>query len=551
MIKKLSILVMIFSLIVLSSCSNKPIKEHSSSTHNLEALSTIESNNRLLTQIYQVAETGKVSKDKWKSGEDTIMEVEKDWGLADNKSEANSGTYATYEKKQVVFGFNEKGQIYDLRSHSNKLQHITQKETEQVLGAPDEIRHFQEQNIYVYQINQTYQLKLIFPPATDNTDRKLSHISVVYLPWDPSVNETDPSYSIDTMTITEKIGQLMMIGLESTSIDQQATYYIKQKKVGGFILLKKNIENTQQTVDFINDLKRNNDNQIPLFLGIDEEGGRITRLPEEISATPSSQAIGKRNDSDWSYQVGKLLAKKVKAFGFNINFAPVLDVNSNPNNPVIGDRSFGDEPELVSNMAIAQMKGLAAENVMPVGKHFPGHGDTAVDSHIDLPLLDHSLERLQQVELVPFQQAIDHGVEAMMIGHLMVPSIDPDNPATLSEEMIQGVLRNELGFDGLVISDDLTMGAILENYEIGDAAVQAIQAGTDLLLICHGYDQIDAVFDAMEEAVANGEISMQNLDDSVDRVLKLKEKYGITNEKMESIDVEQLNQEIKEILQTE
>ncbi|WP_018930892.1 beta-N-acetylhexosaminidase [Gracilibacillus lacisalsi] len=358
----------------------------------------------------------------------------------------------------------------------------------------------------------------------------------------------DFSSNIDDMTIPEKIGQLMMIGLESTSIDQQVTHYLSDKKVGGFILLQKNIQNTQQTVELINDLKQANDNQIPLFLGIDEEGGRITRLPKEIMVTPTSQAIGKKNDSDLSYQIGKLLAKKVKEFGFNINFAPVLDVNNNPHNPVIGDRSFGDKPDLVSKMAIAQMKGLSDENVIPVGKHFPGHGDTDVDSHINLPLLDHSVERLHQVELRPFQQAINHDAEAIMIGHLMIPSIDPDNPATLSADIIQGLLRKELGFDGLVISDDLTMGAILENYEIGDAAVQAIQAGTDLLLICHGYEQIDTVFAAIEDAVASGEISMQRLDESVNRLLQLKQKYGITDEEIDFVDVEQLNREIKETL---
>ncbi|SFM21285.1 beta-N-acetylhexosaminidase [Gracilibacillus orientalis] len=548
MTKKLVLLSMVFLLMFISSCSNKPIKEHSFSSPNLTPLTTIESNSRLITQLYQMAKTGKVSEDKWKSGEDTIMEVEKDWGVADDKAEASSGTYSTYEKKHRVFGFNEQGQIYDIRSHSNKLQHITQNETEQVLGAPDEIRHFQDQNIYVYQTNQTYQLKFIFPPVADGDDRKLSHVSVVYLPWDPSVKETEPSYALDSMTIPEKIGQLMMIGLEGTTIDQQATNYIKENKVGGFILFKRNIENTQQTVDLINDLKQANDNQIPLFLGVDEEGGRVTRLPEEIIATPTSQTIGEKKDSDLSYQIGKLLAKKVKAFGFNLNFAPILDVNSNPDNPIIGDRSFGSEPSLVSDMAIAQMQGMTDNHVIPVGKHFPGHGDTNVDSHIDLPLLDHSIERLHQVELVPFQQAINHGAEAMMVGHLMVPSLDPDNPATLSKEIIQGLLRQELGFDGLVISDDLTMGAILENYEIGAAAVKAIQAGTDLLLVCHGYDQMNAVFQAIEKAVDNGDISMQSLDDSVNRVLKLKEKHGITDERIESVDVEKLNQDVQEVL---
>ncbi|MGP4040641.1 beta-N-acetylhexosaminidase [Gracilibacillus sp. D59] len=546
--KKLSLLLIICLLSFLCSCSNKPIKEHAYSSHNLTPLSTIESNSRLITKLYQIAKAGKVSSEKWRSGKDTIMAVEKDWGLPDKKSEASSGTYSTYDKQHTVFGFNEKGQIFDLRSYSNTLQYITQNETEQVLGKPDEIRHFQDQNIYVYQVNQAYQLKLIFPPEANDSDRNLSHISVVYLPWDPSVKETVPSYSIDSMTITEKIGQLMMIGLDSTTIDQQVTQYIKEKKVGGFILLQHNIENTQQTVDLMNDLKKANDNQIPLFLGVDEEGGRITRFPEEIVASPSSQAIGKKNDSEWSYQIGKLLAKKVKAFGFNINFAPVLDINSNPDNPVIGDRSFGTKSDIVSKMAIAQMKAMADENVISVGKHFPGHGDTSVDSHIDLPRLDHSIDRLHQVELVPFQQAIDHGAEAMMIGHLLVPSIDPDNPATLSKEIIQGLLRQQLGFDGLVISDDLTMGAILENYAIGEAAVKAIQSGTDLLLVCHGYDKIDKVFTAIEKAVNNGEISMENLNDSVNRVLRLKEKYGITDRKIKSIDVDKLNQELKELL---
>lgn len=355
---------------------------------------------------------------------------------------------------------------------------------------------------------------------------------------------------IASMTLKEKIGQMMIVGLEGYILNEQTKEMIDTYHTGGILVLGGNIKETNQLLNLVNSIKRYNLNHsIPLFFGVDEEGGRVSRVPKEFKSIPSSQHIGEINNEEISFKVGSVLAKKAKAFGFNMNFAPVLDVNSNPNNPVIGDRSFGSDTGIVSSLGIQTMKGIQSENMIPVFKHFPGHGDTSVDSHIGLPLVEHDLNRLQSFELVPFIQAINNEADAVMTAHILLPEVDPDHPATMSKAILTDLLRDQLNFKGVIMTDDMGMGAIIKNYDIGDAAVQAVVAGVDIVMVAHTYDNQVAVMNALYEAVQAGRISEERINESVYRILTLKQKYNIADEEIGSIHVKELNEEIDRVLE--
>lgn len=249
---------------------------------------------------------------------------------------------------------------------------------------------------------------------------------------------SDPiELQIKEMTLTEKIGQLVIIGIDGTSFDSPMETMIDTYKVGGFILFKRNIMDTNQALLLISELKNYNSmNPFPLFVSVDEEGGRVTRMPDGFLAVPSSWEIGLVDDEELAQNMGSATARKIKAFGFNMNFAPVLDIHSNQQNPVIGDRSFGTSPETVSRLGIATMNGMKSENVIPVVKHFPGHGDTSIDSHLDLPVLNHTKERLDSFEIKPFQEAIREGTDVVMVAHILLPKIDAQHPASLSKPIM-------------------------------------------------------------------------------------------------------------------
>lgn len=238
-----------------------------------------------------------------------------------------------------------------------------------------------------------------------------------------------------------------------------------------------------------------------------------------------------------------------------MDFAPSLDIWSNPENTVIGDRAFGTDAATVTGAANETALGILSGGVIPVAKHFPGHGDTAVDSHYGLPVVDKSLEELEELELRPFRQAIDTtcvygtyggdtSIPAIMVAHILLSQIDPDNPASLSPEVVTGLLREEMGYEGVVCTDDLTMGAISNTYGMGEAAVLAVEAGCDLLLVCHGADNLAEAHAALVEAVDSGRIPEERLDESVYRVLSLKAVYGLSNAPVEAPDIEALNDRI-------
>lgn len=368
---------------------------------------------------------------------------------------------------------------------------------------------------------------------------------------------------IKAMTLEEKIGQLAIVGINDLESDIDTEKFIRTYHVGGFIIMGKNVQDHQQLLNLVNSLKRLNrekgsegnpsstdppEQPIPLFLAVDEEGGRVSRMPSEVSALPANQKIGELNNEDLSYQIGSALGKEVKAFGLNLNFAPVLDIFSNPENTVIGDRSFGNTPEIVGKLGVQTMKGIQDQGVISVVKHFPGHGDTVMDSHKGLPVVQYDLEHLRGFELLPFKEAINRGADAVMTAHILLPKIDSQYPASFSQKFISEILRQELGFKGVVITDDLTMGAIMENYDIGEAAVRAIQGGSDLVLICHDPVKMERVLQALLEGAINGEIPQERIDESVYRILSLKEKYNLKDEEVPQVDIAGLNRMVEELL---
>ncbi|MBL4934533.1 beta-N-acetylhexosaminidase [Clostridium sp. YIM B02515] len=356
------------------------------------------------------------------------------------------------------------------------------------------------------------------------------------------------SEQVSKMTLDEKVGQMVISGVDGYTNDTHSSELITKYHVGGFILLGQNVKDTNQVLNLLNSLKDTNKksgSSIPLFLGVDQEGGRIDRMSPSFEKFPTNKAIGQINNSTFSNSIGKAIGQEVKSFGFNLDFAPVLDINSNPKNPIIGDRSFGATSQVVTKLGIETMKGIRSENVIPVVKHFPGHGDTSVDSHTGLPIVNNDLARLKSFELVPFAEAIKNNVDMMMVAHILFPKIDSKYPATMSKTIITDVLKNSMKYKGLIITDDMTMGAITSNYNIGEAAVRSVNAGSNIILVCHDFDKEVQVIEKIKAAVKDGTISQETINSSVYKILQLKQKYQIADKSINTVDVKSINSLIK------
>ncbi|HEX2998854.1 MAG TPA: glycoside hydrolase family 3 N-terminal domain-containing protein [Armatimonadota bacterium] len=263
---------------------------------------------------------------------------------------------------------------------------------------------------------------------------------------------------------------------------------------------------------------------LPLFISIDQEGGTVIRIGEGVTVFPGNMALGALGREQEAYQAGRAMAIELAELGFNMNLAPVLDVNNNPANPIIGIRSYGEDPETVSRLGVATIKGMQDAGILATAKHFPGHGDTAADSHLSLPLVPHGWERLDAIELKPFRAAIANGVACIMTAHVVFPAIEPEpgRPATLSWEVLTGLLRNRLGFDGLIMTDCMEMGAIAANFEIGEATVQAVLAGADQVLISHSLAKQKLAYEALMAATESGMLPLARIDEAVSRILRRK-----------------------------
>ncbi|GGD92990.1 beta-N-acetylhexosaminidase [Paenibacillus nasutitermitis] len=335
---------------------------------------------------------------------------------------------------------------------------------------------------------------------------------------------------LKAMPLSEKLGQLIIAGVEGTSANDKTRRMISEEHVGGIIFYKNNLTDPEGVTGYVNTLKSwNRANSAPLFISVDEEGGRVSRLPG-LSKIPAASRVGEADKPDYAARIGAFLGEACRVMGINMDYAPVLDINSNPGNPVIGDRSYGTTAELVTRTGMEVMNGMRTTGVIPVVKHFPGHGDTSVDSHLELPVVNKSLKELQALEWLPFREAVKQGADAVMVAHILFPKLDADYPASLSKTVITDELRGMLGFKGVVITDDLTMGAIAKHYGMGEAAVRSVKAGSDILLVAHGYENVTSIIQALKKSLDKGEITQERIDESVMRVLALKDKYKLTDE---------------------
>ncbi|AKQ63356.1 Beta-hexosaminidase [Myxococcus hansupus] len=312
-----------------------------------------------------------------------------------------------------------------------------------------------------------------------------------------------------TSALYRDCARLFMVGFPGTDIDRELAS-LMDDGIYGAILFKRNVGTAADTAALCHALKTRAGR--PFILSVDQEGGRVARIRgAPFTALPPMRELGQRGDIALVERVGRLLAYELRALGFDWDFAPVLDVDTNPANPVIGDRSFSREAEEVARLGVALARGLETGGVASCGKHFPGHGDTTTDSHLTLPRLPHTLERLRSVELVPFRAFAQAGLASLMTAHVLFDALDPGVPATMSPRVLQGVLREELGFDGVLVSDDLEMKAIAGHYSVEEATVQGTLAGVDLFLVCHNADVQRRAIEALVQAVESGRVPRERI----------------------------------------
>jgi beta-N-acetylhexosaminidase len=299
------------------------------------------------------------------------------------------------------------------------------------------------------------------------------------------------------LPIAKLCGQLLLGGFEGDSLPTRFSAALREGKRGGAILFRRNLPDIASAARLCEAVRLSAGPDLPPFIGVDQEGGRVTRLPAPFLALPPMRILGSLGDLGLIRRAGAAVAAELSAIGFNLNFAPVLDVDSNPANPVIGDRSFGRDPRTVMRCGVAFLQGLQEKHVLACGKHFPGHGDTSIDSHFDLPVLEHERARLDQIELPPFRAASGAGIASLMTAHVVCNALERDVPATLSRAVCASLLRAEIGFEGVLFSDDLEMAAVAARYPIETAAVEAVWAGCDVLLICKDQDLQDRAHEAL------------------------------------------------------
>jgi beta-N-acetylhexosaminidase len=340
---------------------------------------------------------------------------------------------------------------------------------------------------------------------------------------------------LQSMTLEEKLCQMLFVTPEAltgytrvTQSGETTKSALEEWPVGGIIYFSSNLVSVDQTTEMLTNIQSFSKELTGrgLFLGVDEEGGSVARVADSLGTTSfdDMSVYGAAGDTEAVYNIGATQASELTALGFNVNFSPVADVLTNEENTVVQDRSFGSDPDLVSSMVTEVVKGLTDGGMLCAPKHFPGHGSTGGDTHNGYASSDRTLTDLENCDLRPFEAAIEAGAPMIMVGHMTMTEIDPDNPASLSSTIVTGILRDQLGYDGIIITDALNMSAITDKYSNAEAAVKAVSAGCDMLLCV---SNVSSVVSALTQAVENGTISESTIDESVTRILIAKYRYGI------------------------
>ena len=328
--------------------------------------------------------------------------------------------------------------------------------------------------------------------------------------------------------VEREIGQLFMVGMPGPHLDKETDTLIREHHVGGIILFSRNIEDPLQLGALCRDLQGEalKKQGSPLFLAVDQEGGRVARLKEPFRSFPGNAAIGMDAEPvKRAIEFATVTSREMKVVGLNMNLAPVVDVQRGEIEKHLAGRSFGEDPEVVAFLGRTVVKRLQENGIMAVAKHFPGLGRADVDPHFHLPKINIDLEELERINIPPFAAAIEEGVCGIMTSHAIYPALDPHRPATLSPLVLTELLRERMGFRGLTISDDLEMGAIAREWSVADGALQAFQAGADILLICKDQSHVRESLDLLRRALAEGTISTERLAQSIERVRKMKTKF--------------------------
>lgn len=430
---------------------------------------------------------------------------------------------------------------------------VVDRRTLTILGADGEMNVGETKQLNVYPSNQFGELvweSLMPNIATIDENGLVKAVSSglaiikVYFEDNPNISttyyidvkeEVDPleqvNEIISKMTLSQKVGQMFTIGFSGTTYTSTLASVIKEYNFGNVIYMGANVASPETIAQMSNDIQKAmiESNIVPAFISTDQEGGRVARLTNGGTHFISNMAMGALNDITLIYEEGVAMGYELRNYGINANFAPVLDVNNNPENPIIGIRSYGENPFLVAKCGVQMFKGLACSNVMGVAKHFPGHGNTNVDSHTGLPIIKSTKEELYKIELAPYVKAIEEGIDAIMTTHIIFTAIDENLPATLSEKVLTNLLREELGYDGIIITDGMEMNALSNFGNHGELAVQAVKAGVDILLYTSNTNP-RAAHQAIVDAVNNKEISMERIDESVRRILLKKLKYGLLDD---------------------
>ncbi len=371
--------------------------------------------------------------------------------------------------------------------------------------------------------------------SSDKIETKNIEVSKVTVEKKTHTDETreqDITDRMDNMTLYEKIAQMLIVSPESITgsskviqIDESFRESIEELPVGGIIFFDGNIISREQIKEML--LTFNTMSKTPLFLAVDQEGGAVTRLDSDQGFTEfEDMYFYKKEGNDTAYNNAKLIAEELKEIGFNLDFAPVADVWSNSENTVIGTRAYSDDYNEAASLVSSAVNGFHDGGIICTLKHFPGHGNTFEDSHSELAYIDKTKEDLDNGEILPFKAGIKADADMVMIGHLFVTSMDEDNPATFSKTIVTDYLRKELGFDGVIITDSMLMGAVTDNFSSGEASVKSIKAGVDIILLPA---DVSETISYIENAVESGEISEERINESVERILNLKERYGLYN----------------------